>query len=152
VPTIRFRGTRAEFKAALRRALDDPAAPAQRAAAGELLKLVRDDYELKALGGTGADGTAWAANTPATVKRKGGRKRIGFDKGLLFLSLSPGVPTNVFRMEGREAVVGTDLSYASHFARKRAIFPKPGRWPRAWLARLAAAARDVLVKAVAGQG
>jgi hypothetical protein len=111
---------------------------------------------------------AWAVLKSEGAKTKlevlGNRKvMIGRDTGRLFNSLSPGVADpdshplltpppeveeRVLREEVGCVIVGTNVVYASAFAKTRPLWPKTGQLPAPWMQRIHAGAASGIAEAI----
>jgi len=88
---------------------------------------------------------------------------IGRDTGRLLSSLSPGVADSehhpiltpppevedrVLREEVGCVIVGTNVEYASSFAKRRPLWPNNGQLPNAWMSRINSAAASGIAEAI----
>lgn len=90
-----------------------------------------------------------AEGADTILERYGGTQvEIGRDTGVLYNSLSPGIPANVLRAEAGAVVIGTNVPYAEPFHRRRPLWPDPERWPAVWTDRLANVALAGLAKVI----
>lgn len=80
------------------------------------------------------------------------------DTGILFNSLSPGVPGNVLESRPGAVIVGTNVPYALahhrgglHLPRRR-LWPDPEKWPPRWWSELLGVLLDGAVRALELRG
>jgi hypothetical protein len=120
------------------------ALPALLNASSDILKQrIGDDFDTKASGGTGADGTQWAPLTAAYASTKTAqrlRRQIGLRTGELRESLTTLGNTG-------ETRVGFAAAHANLFDERRPLIPTP--LPRSWMREIERHAETQLGKLLA---
>jgi len=107
----------------------------------------------------GDDEATAARKAWGVVKQAGGKTvleaygnekvEIGRDTGRLLASLSPGGGDNLLDANPGVVRVGTNVSYAMHFHKRRPMWPEdPGKFPQVWLERLATVFAEFVRRAI----
>jgi hypothetical protein len=155
MPTIRYRGTRDDFRGELARLVaclaGDESSPriesVKRKMAEALLGKIHEAYEIKKRGGTDEFGIEWPELAPSTIRRKG-HAIIMVEEGELLESLRPGSghADQILRLGPGWLEVGSDRSTPGgtplitiharggpHLPVRRVLPPEGAELPAAWV-------------------